>query len=193
VGGGPGTRAALRFRFRYVLHPWTAKYSHWMWHWAIAFCQRVCDSSAKCTARTTLSSKPLNRQLSRDTLLVSHSCTYIGCADIRGRSSHESTADCQQQCRRRGLVQPEPVGDRKGTPWMPNCTSCMLPSWHIVTEFHHDVCLLPMHAQPCHGALRIKYELVLSRKHGALLRSWPGYTTASTVLVQRWSKIPTAC
>jgi hypothetical protein len=22
----------VRFRFRYVLHPWTAKYSHWMWH-----------------------------------------------------------------------------------------------------------------------------------------------------------------
>jgi hypothetical protein len=22
----------FRFRFRYVLHPFAAKYSHWMWH-----------------------------------------------------------------------------------------------------------------------------------------------------------------
>jgi hypothetical protein len=35
-----------RFRFRYVLHPWTAKYSHWMWHWAIAFCQSDVNSNA---------------------------------------------------------------------------------------------------------------------------------------------------
>jgi hypothetical protein len=26
----------FRFRFRYVLHPFAAKYSHWMWHSAIA-------------------------------------------------------------------------------------------------------------------------------------------------------------
>jgi hypothetical protein len=27
---------AIRFRFRYVLHPFAAKYSHWMWHKASA-------------------------------------------------------------------------------------------------------------------------------------------------------------
>jgi hypothetical protein len=25
-------RFRFRFRFRYVLHPFAAKYSHWMWH-----------------------------------------------------------------------------------------------------------------------------------------------------------------
>jgi hypothetical protein len=47
-GAAPSGGASCHmFRFRYVLHPWTAKYSHWMWHWAIAFCQSgVCDSSA---------------------------------------------------------------------------------------------------------------------------------------------------
>jgi hypothetical protein len=29
----------FRFRFRYVLHPWTAKYSHWMRHEAIVCCK----------------------------------------------------------------------------------------------------------------------------------------------------------
>jgi hypothetical protein len=40
-------QGTLRFRFRYILHPWTAKYSHWMWHWAIAFCQSYAIGSAK--------------------------------------------------------------------------------------------------------------------------------------------------
>jgi hypothetical protein len=29
---GTGHWFRFRFRFRYVLHPFAAKYSHWMWH-----------------------------------------------------------------------------------------------------------------------------------------------------------------
>jgi hypothetical protein len=34
------------FRFRYVLHPWTAKYSHRMWHCAIALSVNEVDAIA---------------------------------------------------------------------------------------------------------------------------------------------------
>jgi hypothetical protein len=33
-------------RFRYVLHPWTAKYSHWMWHFSHSVLSKCCNSSA---------------------------------------------------------------------------------------------------------------------------------------------------
>jgi hypothetical protein len=38
--------------FRYVLHPWTAKYSHWMWHWAIAVCQSYAIAMPNGTSLT---------------------------------------------------------------------------------------------------------------------------------------------
>jgi hypothetical protein len=36
----------FRFRFRYVLHPWAAKYSHWMWHFGHSVLSKLCNSSA---------------------------------------------------------------------------------------------------------------------------------------------------
>jgi hypothetical protein len=40
--------AQVQVQVRYVLHPWTAKYSHWMWHWAIAFCPAWHREQAWC-------------------------------------------------------------------------------------------------------------------------------------------------